>query len=364
MTTVAVLGTLGIPAAYGGFETLAENLAVFHQSQRLPSRLVVYCSAKAFLNRPETYLDAKLRYVGLNANGVSSILYDLASLLSAIRSRTDVILLLGVSGAVVLPLVRFISRARIVTNIDGLEWKRAKWNRLARWFLKLSERMAVRYSHVVIADNPGIAEHVANSYGRKCRVIAYGGDHAVAVPAKTYDEDLLPAHYALALCRIEPENNVAMVLEAFASDDEVPLVFVGNWHNSKYGRDLHQRFSGAANIYLLDPIYDVGVLRTVRGQAALYIHGHSAGGTNPSLVEMMHFGLPILAYDCIYNRHSTNNKAAFFRNAEQLKLQLQSLDRERGSLMGAELKRIAQERYTWAVVGRAYFDVLMETNED
>jgi glycosyltransferase involved in cell wall biosynthesis len=355
---ISILGTVGIPASYGGFETLAENLARFHQANRLPGELVVYCSAKSYPARPATHLGAELRYIGLNANGVSSIAYDIVSLFSAVRQRSDVILLLGVSGAIALPLVRLLSRARIVTNIDGIEWKREKWKGLARWFLRFSERMAVRFSHEVIADNAGIAEHVAQSYGRDSHVIAYGGDHAVLAQPRPYDGPPLPARYALALCRIEPENNVAMILEAFARKPDMPLVFVGNWANSDFGRELRQRYASLPHLHLLDPIYDVGVLRTVRGNAALYIHGHSAGGTNPSLVEMMHFGLPILAFDCAFNRYTTDDQAIYFSSVDHLIQGMATLDASKSSELGKAMTRIACTRYTWGAIGAAYFKLL------
>lgn len=359
MKKISILGTVGIPASYGGFETLAENLARFHQANALAGKLVVYCSAKSYPAGPETYLGAKLRYIGLNANGIASIPYDIVSLLSAVRHRSDVILLLGVSGSIALPLVRLLSRARIVTNIDGIEWKREKWKGAARWFLRFSERMAVRFSHEVVADNAGIAEHVVQSYGRDCHVIAYGGDHALQAPSKPYEGPPLPPRYAFALCRIEPENNVAMILEAFAQRPDLPLVFVGNWNYSEFGRELKRRYAAFAHLHLLDPIYDIGVLRTLRGNAAVYVHGHSAGGTNPSLVEMMHFGVPILAYDCVFNRCTTDGKARFFRNAADLRGAVGTLDQPQAAQMGAALRDLARTHYTWDAVGRAYFGVLL-----
>ena len=273
--------------------------------------------------------------------------------------RSDVILLLGVSGSVCLPFVRLLSRARIVTNIDGLEWKREKWRGAARWFLKLSERMAVKYSHEVVADNAGIADHITRSYGRNAHVIAYGGDHALQTPKKPYEGPALPQGYALGLCRIEPENNVAMILEAFAAIATMPLVFVGNWNNSSYGQGLRQHYAEHANLHLLDSIYDVGILRTLRDNANIYVHGHSAGGTNPSLVEMMHFGLPILAYDCIFNRCTTEDKAGFFKDAESLRKALETLDTVDAAQIGVDMRRIAQDRYTWDAVGQAYFELML-----
>jgi glycosyltransferase involved in cell wall biosynthesis len=359
VNSIAILGTVGIPASYGGFETLSENLARFHHTNSLEAKMTVYCSANSYAAQPAYYLRARLRYLRLNANGVSSIIYDIVSMLSAVWHGSNVILLLGVSGAVALPLVRLLSRARIVTNIDGIEWKRVKWKGPARWFLRFSERIAVRFSDEVVADNAGIAEHVTQCYGRNVHVIPYGGDHALETPSKPYEGPELPKRYALALCRIEPENNVAMILEAFASSPAIPLVFVGNWNNSPFGRRLRQDYANHPHFHLLDPIYDLGILRTLRSNATVYVHGHSAGGTNPSLVEIMHFGLPILAYDCIFNRCTTEDKAYFFNDVGSLCNALVALEPSEATQIGIDMRQIAQAKYTWDAVGRAYFEILL-----
>ena len=130
--TISIIGTVGVPANYGGFETLAENLVKFHDAASLKSSLTVYCSSKSYPSKESTYLSARLKYVPLNANGAQSIPYDIVSLFSAVWNRSDVILLLGVSGAIALPLVRLFSSARIVTNIDGIEWRREKWQTFVR----------------------------------------------------------------------------------------------------------------------------------------------------------------------------------------------------------------------------------------
>lgn len=357
MIRISIVGTVGVPALYGGFETLAENLVRFHNENRLADELTVYCSARSYPSRPKSFLGARLRYIGLNANGIASIPYDIVSLLSAMWRRSDVILLLGVSGAIALPVVR-LSRALIVTNIDGLEWQRGKWGGLARWVLRFSEFMAVRFSHKVITDNSAIAEYVTRTYGRDCHVIPYGGDHVLQVHAKPFTASSLPERYALALCRIEPENNVAMILKVFAQQTSWPLVFVGNWQTSSYGRDLLATYANVPYLTLLDPIYDLGVLRTLRGGAGLYVHGHSAGGTNPSLVEMMHFGVPIMAFDCIYNRYTTEDAALFFASPDALAHMLATFTDRQGKQVARAMRRIARHRYTWAEIGRAYFDLL------
>lgn len=353
---IAIVGTVGLPAAYSGFETLAEYLVRYNEAQGLPVDLTVYCSARAFEDRPTHYHGAELRYIDLDANNASSIIYDAVSMASALRHGVDTILLLGVSGAIALPFVRLFSRARIVTNIDGIEWRREKWRGLAKWVLRTSEWLAVRWSHAVVADNGAIVDYVRETYGTESALIAYGGDHALSMEPGIYEG--LPDRYALALCRIEPENNVHMILEAFTGNPAMPLIFIGNWDRSEYGRELKRRYAGEASIRIVDPIYDVATLRTIRAGSTFYVHGHSAGGTNPSLVEMMHFGKPTAAFDCVFNRKTTHDRALYFSDAAELREVVRGAAIDPDPVCGAEMKRLAEEHYTWDIVGRAYFDLL------
>ena len=355
---IAILGTVGVPASYGGFETLTENLVKYHDANSRPESLMVYCSSKVYPGKSTNYLSAELCYLPLSANGAQSILYDIWSLFSAIWHRQQVILLLGVSGAVALPLVRFFSSARIVTNIDGIEWRREKWQGFAKHFLRFSEKMAVRFSDAVIVDNGVISDYVQENYDVKTHVIAYGGDHALAANAVSVAEFALPGQFAFSVCRIEPENNVHMVVEAFSRLPLQGLVMVGNWNNSEYGRSLRTKYASFDNLHLLDPIYDLGKLKQLRLQASVYVHGHSAGGTNPSLVEAMHFGKVILAFDCNYNRSTTEDRALFFKDVDDIVCRINAMDRKETEQVGYDMLEIAQRRYTWRIVAQQYFALL------
>jgi glycosyltransferase involved in cell wall biosynthesis len=359
----SIVGCVGLPARYGGFETLAANLVAYRDTHDLPCDLTIYCSGKTYREQPDHYGGARLRYVPLDANGVSSILYDALSILDAVRRREQVILVLGVSGAIILPLVRLISRARLIVNIDGLEWKRPKWSWAAARFLRFSEWLAVRTAHVVVADNRGIVDHVSTTYGREAVEIPYGGDHAVALltgdkASGTTAADNKSAPYALMLCRIEPENHIHMILEAFDRSGTVNLVAVGNWAGSNYGRALRDRYLGHPSIRITDPVFDQDALSDLRAGAALYVHGHSAGGTNPALVEMMHFGTPVAAFDCTYNRYTTQDFATYFATADELATILQGFDSVDYTQQGARMRKIARQCYTWDTVGRQYYTAM------
>lgn len=340
----SIIGTVGVPACYGGFESLVENL--------LPSTKVslIYCSSKAYKVHFKTYKDTPLMYLPFSANGAQSVIYDLVSIGHSLLFTRNDLLILGVSGSIGIPIFKLFSDRRVVTNIDGLEWRRDKWGRFGKWFLKFSEGIAVKFSDITICDNQAIADYVEATYGVVSNVIAYGGDHAVRTDIK---HQRSKEKYGLALCRIEPENNVEMILDAFARCQGTKLWFIGNWDNSEYGRSLRQKYGSYENIRLYDPIYDLDILFEIRSNCSFYVHGHSAGGTNPSLVEMMHFSKPIFAFDCIYNRATTENNADFFGDSSVLAdLVLTTFKGD-----SAKMLEIANRRYTWQIVKKQYLEL-------
>ncbi|MEP4147185.1 MAG: DUF1972 domain-containing protein [Halioglobus sp.] len=350
---VAIIGTVGVPAKYGGFETLAENLTQYlaHNYE-----ITVYCCTESYEEKLSSYNNAKLRYVPFNANGIQSIVYDSYSLLNAIR-YADTVLVLGVSGCVVLPFVKFFSRRRIVVNIDGLEWKRDKWNTFAKWFLRFSEKLAVHSADSVVTDNKVIQDYVQREYGIGSSLIAYGGDQATSLSISEESAlkyPFLGGEYAFSVCRIEPENNLHLILEAVKQNASLAVVIVGNWDSSEYGRDLRATYSMVEGIHLLDPIYNQNILDQIRSNCCLYLHGHSAGGTNPSLVEAMYLGLPLFAFGVDYNRETTECAAQYFSSAEELAGMLAALDEQALQAIGEAMAEIARRRYSWDFVANQY----------
>lgn len=354
MKKVAVIGTVGVPARYGGFETLVENIIGENASSDVS--YTVFCSSRDCNPNMKEYKGAQLKYIPLRANGVQSIPYDILSLIQA-WSGYDVVLVLGVSGCLFLPIFRLFFKGKLIVNIDGLEHRRAKWGRFARWFLRKSEAVAVRYADTVIADNKAIQDYVTTTYSRPSELIAYGGDHALCRISEEKQSEILETHglmkgkYAFAVCRIEPENNSHLILESFARSAK-KLVFVGNWDRSDYGRRLKSQYSDHPNIVIADPIYDLDTLHVLRKNALCYVHGHSAGGTNPSLVEAMFFGVPILAFDVAYNRETTGGAALYFSDADSLRRILESDALENASVN--ELLALARTRYRWKTIAEQY----------
>lgn len=351
MKKVAIIGTQGVPAQYGGFESLVENIIGDNCSEGI--EYTVFCSSLDKDSSLKEYKGCHLRYVPLHANGMQSVPYDMLSMMKAIRGY-DTIVILGTSGCLFLPILRAFSRSRIIVNIDGLEHRREKWGKVARTTLRLSERTAIRNADVVIADNKGIADYVEETYHKKAVIIAYGGDNAIRNVTELRQQEILAQYgltaddYAITVCRIEPENNTHITLEAFKRTGR-PLIFIGNWEHSAYARDLKKTYAHLDNIQLVNSIYDLDVLYALRKNAHCYVHGHSAGGTNPSLVEAMSIGCRIVAFDVVYNRETTLGKALYYHDVESL---IQLLDTDWGDY--SELREIAKQQYNWATIAKAY----------
>jgi len=355
LKTVAIIGSAGIPARYGGFETLAQNLVL----NLYPKfRFVVYCSKRLYSKheRMKTYDYAELVYFPANANGFQSIIYDIMAMIHAVR-KTDILLILGVSGCLFLPFIRLFSGIKIITHVDGMEWKRDKWDPFTRLFLKLSELMAIKFSDEIIADNKAIEEYINIKHSCKPQLIEYGGDHSLAVSdstdLKAFFRDLRYP-YSLTVSRIEPENNIHTILYAFSNVTSKNIVIVGNWNSNRYSRKLYKRYISYPNILLYDPVYEPDLLNLLRSGCELYIHGNSAGGTNPSLVEAMYAGKPVIAYDVIYNRITTMDKAIYFRGQEELVKILKEVNKPELDKNGKDMENIARTRYNWIKVSEKY----------
>ncbi|GAB1268521.1 glycosyltransferase family 1 protein [Aurantivibrio infirmus] len=357
---VSIVGSVGVPAKYGGWETLVEYLI---QNLAESFQMTVYCSSKQYSERLKYYNGAQLEYVNLQANGIQSIFYDLMSMCRALN-KADIILVLGVSGCVFLPLLKKISSSKFIVNIDGIEWKRQKWGRIASWFLKLSEQVAINYADEIVADNKAIQSYILKTYNRSDSVlIEYGADHVSNEDIEASLRDTYPAlnaRYAFSVCRIEPENNLDTILKSFSSQEGLPLIIVGNWDASVYGRKLRQEYHNGVDIFLVDPIYELSTLNQLRSNCFLYIHGHSAGGTNPSLVEAMYLGLPIFAYNVEFNVETTYSSAVYFGNQAELEYLIRSVDELDLNELGLNMSKIAKKHYLWRNIARKYSDLILD----
>ena len=313
---VFLSGTNGLPGRYGGWDQLLSHL-----SRHLSKSYDVIVHTSSYDAVPGmTHCDgARIDIIGFNANGPSSIVYDFICMYRAFKSG-GICVMLGTSGGLFFPLFRLLG-LKIILNPDGEEWNRGKWSFLAKVYLFISDFVANIFANVVIADHPKIMNRVSRLRSNNLYCIPYGGDNALSVDF-TANELTLPSfissyNYVFGVCRIEPENNVHLCLEAMAILD-LPLIFVGNWQRSRYGQDLFDQYSSYSNMLLLNPIYEPKALGILRSNCNLYFHGHTVGGTNPSLVEALCLGLRVICHDNDFNRQTAFNKASFFTDLKHL----------------------------------------------
>jgi len=350
---ISVIGTDGLPARYGGFETCVEQLA-----PRLARRGHATLVFGSSVGRTALAADSERlapRSLPLRANGLWSVPYDLLNFLVCWR-KVDAMLVMGVSGGIFLPLLRRMAGPRrIIVNVDGLETRRDKWTGFKRWFLERSEALAVRHAHAVVSDNQGIADMVQARYGRASTVIAYGCDHVLQLPpghAHALLKErfgLAPGGYLLTVARIEPENHIAEMLQAFLTSSQPLYVLVGNFSATPLGRELLARYQGEPRVRFIDSLFEPEALAALRAGCHIYLHGHSVGGTNPSLVEMLPYQRPLLAFDCSFNRHTLDNQGGYFADVPALTRQLQ-VPQEQAWLAEPALAG----RYRWEAIADAY----------
>jgi glycosyltransferase involved in cell wall biosynthesis len=315
----------------------------------------VYCSSEAYSNRKKSYKGAELRYIRLKANGWQSLIYDTLSIIHA-AYHADTILLLGVGACFVLPLMKMLRpKVKFIVNLDGLDYKREKWNRIAAGVIKSGYWVATRFADLCISDNMAIQEIIYQDFHRDSTLIEYGGDHQAIIDVneiKAYG--LNPKSYYVKVARIEPENKIETVLKAFAAMPDKKLILVGTWKRNEYAINLHKAYERCPNILMLDPIYEINTLNSLRFYSLAYIHGHSVGGTNPTLVEAMHLGIPIIAYDVIYNRSTTEGKCLYFTDSAGLKRVICETSQDQLHKVAQKMLEISKERYVWSLICDKY----------
>ncbi|HEX5783190.1 MAG TPA: DUF1972 domain-containing protein [Burkholderiaceae bacterium] len=365
MLSLAILGTRGIPARYGGFETFAEQLAI-----RLVERgiqVTVYAEADQ-VGLPDTWhLGVKVRHIHRPSWGPASVIgYDCRCLWDA-HGRHDIVYMLGYGAAWACWLSRLRGQ-RIWLNVDGLEWARSKWNWVARTYLRVMEWVSSWSPSRIIADAQAIADHFQAKYPQAvpCTFIAYGADPVEAADDQAALLDtwgLMSGAYALVVARPEPENHVLEIVRAYLqANRHEPLVVVGGVGPvNAYQRSLLALADG--NVRFLGGVYDDRALKQLRIHAACYLHGHSVGGTNPSLLEALACGNVTIAHDNPFNREVGGDAMLYFGSEDEL---IQHLNQVMGMPLSerrrwAERARhLIESRYTWDHIANAYERLMVE----
>ena len=316
---IAILGTRGIPNYYGGFEQFAEFFSVF----LVEKGHEVYCYNSHNHKFQETMFngvhilhqhDPEYKY-----GTFGQFIYDYNCIMDARKRDFDIILQLGyTSNSVWFFLLP--KKPIIITNMDGIEWKRSKYSRPVQQFLRFAERLAAKSSDYLVSDSIGIQNFLKKRYDKESTYIAYG-----AHPFNEPNEDILKEYevrkenFNMIMARFEPENNFEMVLDGVVkSADKTPILVIGN-HNTKYGDVLKKKYKNQTSIRFLGAIYNLEHLNNLRYFSKLYFHGHSVGGTNPSLLEAMASQALVLAHNNDFNRGILKENSYYFSDAEEVK---------------------------------------------
>jgi glycosyltransferase involved in cell wall biosynthesis len=366
---VAILGTRGIPAAHGGFETLAERLAQHLAAQGW--RVTVYCQREVPTLRRRfsstTWRGIELVHVEVAQTGALATLAFDGHCVRHAAQRDAACLVLGYNGAPFLPWLRLRGR-KILTNMDGIEWRRPKWNPAVRAYFWVAEWIAAWTSHRLIADHPAIADHLATRRPRSAiTTIPYGGDPVEAAPTAPLDAlGLAPDRYLLSVARIEPDNSILPIVRAFSRRRRgLRLVVVGCLDAAN---PYHRAVRAAAGDEVMFPggLYDPAIVRALRFHARAYLHGHRVGGTNPSLVEALWAGNAVIAHDNVFNAWTTGPGQFAFRDEETLEAAI-DLALTRPEYLAPARKaarRRAAEAFRWSDVLARYEAELLALARD
>jgi glycosyltransferase involved in cell wall biosynthesis len=362
MAKIAILGTRGIPARYGGFETFAEKLAVGLCARGF--EVTVFCESSE-TSAPDAFEGVRLRYKSAPPLGpLQTILFDLKCLWAA-RKGYDLVYMLGY-GAAPFCLIPRLWKTKVWINPDGLEWARAKWGLMARLYFRLMEWSSLRVADRIIADSEAVAASLASRHGklRSCSVIAYGCEVIeTPPPAEPLAEwNLVAGGYYLVVCRLEPENHVLEILHAFQrSCTNKELIVVGN-HLSQAPYVKQLRTVHDPRIRMIGTIYDQAKLVSLRYHSFAYVHGHSVGGTNPSLLEAMGCGNLIFAHDNPFNRATVGACGLYFANSVELTRAVDRVEPHPSEL--ARFKEAAKHRastkFRWEDIVSSYVVLLKE----
>lgn len=355
---IAILGTRGVPNYYGGFEQFAEFFSVYlvekghdvycYNSHNHPFQEKTFHGVHIIhQNDPEHKLGTFGQFI-----------YDYNCIIDSRKRNFDVILQLGyTSNSIWFFLLP--KKPIIITNMDGIEWKRSKYSKPVQQFLRFAERLAAVSSDYLISDSLGIQNFLQERYKKKSTYIAYG-----AHPFSNPKEEILAQYhvqkenYNMIMARFEPENNLDMVLQGVALDDEKTTILVVGKHDTKYGNYLKNKFKDHKNIHFLGGIYNLEHLDNLRYFSRLYFHGHSVGGTNPSLLEAMASKALIAAHNNDFNKGILKENGFYFSNPHEVKNILKTI-RKNDNLHVVEnnYKAIVND-FNWGKINGEYLQLL------
>jgi len=316
---IALLGTRGVPNYYGGFEQFAEFFSVYlveqgHQVSCYNSHNHPFQESSFHGVNIIHQHDPEYKY-----GTFGQFIYDYNCIIDSRKRDFDIILQLGYTSNSIWHFL-LPKKSIIITNMDGLEWKRTKYSKPVQQFLKFAERLAANSSDFLVSDSLGIQKFLKEKYKKESTYIAYG-----AYPFATPNESILKEYkvekenYNMIMARFEPENNLDMVLEGVAkNEDKTPILVIGK-HETKYGEYLKNKYKDRHNIRFMGGIYNLEHLNNLRYFSNLYFHGHSVGGTNPSLLEAMASRALVVAHNNDFNKGILKENGYYFSTSDEVK---------------------------------------------
>ena len=357
-----ILGTRGVPAAHGGFETFAEKLALHLVAQGW--RVVVYCQDDGTGPIIEDHWQGVERVrIPVDMGGPKgTIWFDWRATLHAAR-HADLCLTLGYNTAVFCALLRGKGIPNLI-NMDGIEWSRAKWGPLAKTWFWLNERAGCWLGNHLVADHPQIDVHLRTRVrAGKITMIPYGADDVTTASAEPVTAlGLQPGSFLTVIARPEPENSLLEVVAGYSVRPRGrPLVVMGRYDD---GNDYHRavRSAASAEVRFVGAIYNKVVVQALRFHSLAYVHGHQVGGTNPSLVEALGAGNAIIAHDNRFNRWVSEGGAVYFSNTDSFAARVDEFLNDPGMNKLNDLRHHAQERFqavfTWPAILHQYEELL------
>ncbi len=353
---VALVGTRGAPARYGGFETCVEEVGA--RLADAGHQVVVYCRDPRDDSEPRraTYRGMTLVHLpALSRRSLETLSHTSLSIGHLMAHPADAVLLFNAANSPLLPLLR-ARRLPVATHVDGLEWKRGKWGPVGRRYYRVAEALAVRWSDAIIADADGIRSYYAHEFGIAAELITYGAPSIhPRDPGRLAALGLAPRRYHLVVARFEPENHVDVVVQGYcASRATDPLVVVGS---APYGEAYRARVERDADdrVRFLGSVWDQTLLDELYANALTYQHGHSVGGTNPSLLRAIGAGAATDAYSVTFNREVLGDAGRYWDGPDDVRTLIEAAEQDRdATLRRGERCRARSAAYRWDDVAADY----------
>ncbi|MGY2064506.1 DUF1972 domain-containing protein [Blastococcus sp. SYSU DS0619] len=351
---IAMVGTRGVPARYGGFETAVEEVG-----RRLADRghqVVVYCrTTSGQVERPARHLGMELVHLpAARTRALETLSHSALSVAHLVAHRTDAAFVFNAANAPLLPALRAF-RIPVATHVDGLEWKRAKWGPVGQRYYRAAEALAVRWSDALIADAQGIADYYRTEFGAPTSLLTYGAPLVRPGGDRLADLGLEPGGYHLVVARFEPENHVDLIVDGYRrSGARKPLVVVGSApYADGYTRRVHDLADD--RVRFLGGVWDQEQLDQLYACSFTYLHGHSVGGTNPSLLRALGAGAAVLAFDVDFNREVAGDAGRYFTDAADVARLVDAAENAPGRVRAAGRRaRELARRYDWDDVASGY----------